>query len=718
MANRNQTFSESWYRIADVKASLRPTVRARKQRFRGEDWVVIQDPFNNKFFRLRPESYAFVSRLEPGRSIEETWELCLELDPENTPGQEDVVQLLTQLHLANLLYYNSPSDSENFFARYRERKQRELRAKLIGIMFMRIPILDPDRFLKRLDKVIGAIVGWQGALVWLVVMLSALKVVIDNLDALGDQAQLVLAPDNIFLLYMSLVLIKTLHEFGHGLICRHLGGEVHIMGVMLIVFTPLPYVDTTSSWAFRSRWQRALVGCGGMLVELFIAALAIFVWANTGAGVIHSLAYNIIFIASISTILFNANPLLRFDGYYILSDLVDVPNLYTRGQAQLKYLAEKYLYGCEDLPPVTQKFKDAFWLGTYGVLAMVYRLVIFVGIILFVGDKYLILGALMAVILLALWIVRPPFLFINYLFTSVSLAKTRTRAFVVSIGLFLIAFLMLGVLSFPDSFRAPGVMQSNKFVQLVNDAPGYLEEVLVKPGDYVKHGTPLLRLSNWQLENQINIVRAQWTQVINTERKAQSASNADIEPIEKRKASILAKMQRLLAMKESLVVSARQNGIWVAPYVDDLVGSWLARGSSLGLVLDPDNFYFSAVIPQDEASDLFDEEIISASVRLYGQESEDMPVESHEIIPFQHDKLPSAALGWRGGGDIAVSIGDSQGIVAIEPFFRINATVHPNNDTIVLHGASGLIRFSLTEKPLLVQWERSVRQLLQRRYQF
>jgi putative peptide zinc metalloprotease protein len=715
MASPKQTFSESWYRIADVKASLRPTVKARKQRFRGEDWVVLQDPFNNKFFRLRPESYAFVSRLEPERTIEEVWALCLELDPENTPGQEDVSQLLTQLHLANLLYYNTPSDSENFFARYRERQQRELQAKLIGIMFMRIPLIDPERLLKQADKIVGGLIGWLGASLWLLVVLGAVKIAIDNAGALGDQAQSVLAPDNLLFLYLSLILIKTLHEFGHAIICRHLGGEVHTMGVMLIVFTPLPYVDTTSSWAFRNRWHRALVGSGGMLVELFIAAIAVFVWANTGSGVLHSLAYNIIFIASVSTLLFNANPLLRFDGYYILSDLLDVPNLYTRGQAQLKYLAEKFLFGCEDVSSPSQRRNETFWLGFYGVTSMAYRFVIFVGIILFVGDKYLILGVIMAAILITLWLVRPPVVFVNYLLTSPALAKTRLRAMSVSAMLILLFVLSLGVLSFPDSFRAPGVMQSTEFVQLVNNTSGKLEEVFVTPGTQVKKGTPIARMSNWDLENQIKIVRAQWRQVINTERVAHSAADTDLEPIEKRKGSILAKMQRLMAMKESLVVLAAQDGVWIAPYAEDLVGSWLVRGSSLGLIVDPDHFYFSAVISQDEASDLFDEEITDASIRVHGQAEEEVAVLNHTMIPFQHERLPSAALGWRGGGDIAVSLENAEGTIAVEPFFRIDADIDSDRVTI-LHGASGLIRFSLTPKPLLVQWERNLRQLLQRRY--
>ena len=120
--------------------------------------------------------------------------------------------------------------------------------------------------------------------------------------------------DSMPLLYLSLIFVKTLHEFGHAYFCRKWGGEVHIMGVMLMIFTPVPYVDATSSWGFRSHARRALVGAAGMIVEVFLAAIAAFIWASTAPGVIHSVAYNIMFVASVSTLIFNLNPLLRFDG--------------------------------------------------------------------------------------------------------------------------------------------------------------------------------------------------------------------------------------------------------------------------------------------------------------------------------------------------------------------------------------------------------------------
>src|SRR6185436_12555238 len=180
---------------------------------------------------------------------------------------------------------------------------------------------------------------------WLAVVGTALKVAFDNWDALRSQSQGVLAPGNLPLLYVGLVLIKALHEFGHAYFTRKFGGEVHVMGILLMIFTPVPYMDASASWAFRSKYQRLLVGGAGMIVEVFFAAIAMFVWANTGQGTVHSLAYNIMFVASVSTVLFNANPLLRFDGYYMFSDLLEIPNLSQRAMQHLRHIGERWLFG-------------------------------------------------------------------------------------------------------------------------------------------------------------------------------------------------------------------------------------------------------------------------------------------------------------------------------------------------------------------------------------
>jgi putative peptide zinc metalloprotease protein len=173
------------------------------------------------------------------------WQECLDRFPDEAPGQEAVIQLLAQLYFANLLQYNLAADSAQLFERYQKRRQREIRARFLNLMFMRFPLLDPDAFLVRTLPVVGKFLSAFGALIWLALVGLALKVVADNFNILRDQSQSVLDPNNLVLLYAGLVLIKTLHEFGHAYFCRKFGGEVHTMGIMLMIFTPIPYMDAT-----------------------------------------------------------------------------------------------------------------------------------------------------------------------------------------------------------------------------------------------------------------------------------------------------------------------------------------------------------------------------------------------------------------------------------------------------------------------------------------
>src|SRR3954469_181221 len=355
----DKTFSESWYRVANQRICLRPGVVVRRQNFRGERWMVLENPFSNQFFRLRPAAYEFIARLRPDRTVEQAWRECLERYPDQAPGQEAAIQLLSQLYHANLLQYADATDSAQLFERYERTKQRETRAKLLNVMFMRIPLFDPDEFLNKTMAVVGKLISPFGAILWTVVVGWGFKVAFDNWAQLRDHSQGVLAPQNLPLLYVSLVVIKTLHEFGHVYFCKKFGGEVHVMGVLFMIFTPTPYMDATSSWAFRSRWKRLLVGAAGMITEVFFAAFALFIWANTkDPSILHNLCYNVVFIASVSTVLFNLIPLLRFDGYYMLSDLLDIPNLAQRSMAHLRYLVERYVFGIKRIESPTNSRKE------------------------------------------------------------------------------------------------------------------------------------------------------------------------------------------------------------------------------------------------------------------------------------------------------------------------------------------------------------------------
>jgi putative peptide zinc metalloprotease protein len=713
----DQTFSESWYRIAGQRICLRPGVKVRRQNFRGERWIVLENPFSNQFFRLRPAAYEFVARLHRDRTVQEVWQECLDRFPDEAPGQQAVIQLLSQLYFANLLQYDLAADSAQLFERYKQRRQREIRSTLLNLMFMRFPLLDPDQFLVRTLPLAGKVINGIGAVVWLVVVGWALKVVADNFPALKEQSQSVLAPSNLPLLYLGLIIVKTIHEFGHAFFCRKFGGEVHVMGILLMIFTPVPYVDATSSWGFRSRWKRVLVGAAGMIVEIFVAALVTFVWANTGTGTLHSLAYNMMFIASVSTVLFNINPLLRFDGYYILSDLLDIPNLHQRAALHLRHLAERYLFGVKKSESPTQSSREKFWLTTFGCASWVYRIFVFGAILLFVADRFLLLGILMAVICLISWIIVPVTKFIQYLASSPKLDRVRHRAVAVSAGLAAGILILLDVIPFPSHFRAPGVLQARQRTEVVNESPGNLETILIQAGSRVDPGQALLQLANPELDMELEATRARLEESLARLRQARQDNVANIRPLNSRLESITNRLTKLEEDKDHLTLRARHAGIWVAPNIEDFLGRWLPRGTRLGLLVNPSAFEFTSTVRQEDVDALFSRHIPTAEVRLFGQVGTALPVEKITVIPAEQRTLPSPALGWRGGGEIAVSPEDPQGRRAAEPFFEVQAVVPPSNQVVYFHGRSGKIRFDLGSEPLLPRWIRRLRQMLQKRYQ-
>jgi putative peptide zinc metalloprotease protein len=721
MSEIKRTFSESWHRVANLKISLLPTVAVRKQFFRGEDWYIINNPFNNQFFRLRPEAYNFVARLTANRTVEEVWYECLERYPDTAPGQEDVVQLLTQLYNANLLYFHSRPDTSQIFERYKQRKQREMQSKLLSILFMRLPLFDPDNVLKRLYPIWRLIVSPIGAIIWLVVVVGAIKVFIDKSPEAFNQMQGILAPGNLVYLYIALVIIKSLHEIFHAVVCRRYGGEVHVLGIMLLVFTPLPYMDATSSWTFRNRWHRVLVSAAGILIEIFIAALAVFAWANTGQGALHSLFYNIMFIASVSTLLFNANPLLRFDGYYILSDLLDIPNLHTRAKEYISYLVERYAFGCKDIHCPVQTINEALSLSIFGILSLLYRILIFAGILMFVADKFLILGMIMAFIGIVSWGLVPVFKFISYLISSPKLQKNRVRVFAVALLTVSIVLSLILFIPFADNLQAPGIIEAKTFQKIYSDHPGYVTQLAQPAGSFVKSGETLIQLHNKEIEFDLENARIQQKETRIMIKQARNVKVVDLKPLLKRLDKVTSHILDLQGRINSMTIRAGQNGIW-QPYEDvKYIGRWIPRGGFLGEIIDPSSHVFSAAVPQHEAARLFQDKLQEMSVRVKGIASHEVAVQTYQVIPFEQSKLPSMAIGWSGGGQIETSFQDNSGLTTREPFFLIIASLvsqkKESNGRIFFHGRSGRINMVLPSKPLYYQFYRNIKQLFQKRYQ-
>ena len=714
----DKTFSESWYRVSNQKICLRPAINVRRQNCRGERWIVLENSFSNQYFRLRPAAYEFVSRLRPDCTVEQVWQQCLNRFPDTAPSQEAVIQLLSQLYFSNLLQYDLAADSAQLFERYKKRKQREISFRFLNIMFMRFPLLDPDRFLVRTLPVVKKLISPFGALLWLLVVGFGIKIAMDNFSDLRVEGEGILAANNLFLLYLSTIAIKALHEFGHAYFCRRFGGEVHVMGVMLMVFTPMPYVDATSSWSFRERWKRVLVGAAGMIVEVFFAAIAAFVWSKTAPGVVHSIAYNIMFVASVSTLVFNLNPLLRFDGYYILSDLLEIPNLNQRATTQLRHLCERHLFGVKKSETQAATRREATWLTVFGITSGIYRVIVFSGVLLFVADRFLIIGIVMAVVCLISWAVVPAVRFVKYLAANPRLDRVRPRAIAVTAGIAVVLIVLLAVVPFPYSFRAPGIVIATQRTQIANETAGEVAELLVSSGSVVKRGQPLLRLKNSELSLQLADTRAHLDEINARLLQAMNKDSADITPLTSLRDAVGDVLKKLSVDSESLTIRARHDGVWVAPGIEDYIGRWLPRGEGLGLLANPAAFEFAATVREEDVNALFAKKIYGAKVRLYGDAGRKISVAHWRVIPGGQHVLPSAALGWSAGGEVPVAMDDnSQGNKSAEPFFKVLGDLDSADGVALLDGRSGKISFKLSPQPLLPRWTRSLRQLLQKRYQ-
>ena len=271
-------FSESWYRIADLKPRLRSHAQIHRHTYRKRDWYVLEDHATGQFHRFSAEAYHVIGLMEGTLTLDQIWHQACGSLGDDMPTQQEVIQLLFQLHQANVLQTDMPPDMADLYRRQMREKKKKLIGQLISPFAIRFPLFDPERFLAATQFMVRFLFSWVGLITWVVVVVSGLVLAgIHWRELTMNMADQVLATENLFWLGLVYPVIKTLHEFGHAYAVKRWGGQVHEMGVMLLVFMPIPYVDATSSVAFREKYKRMMVGAAGILVEIFLASLAMWV---------------------------------------------------------------------------------------------------------------------------------------------------------------------------------------------------------------------------------------------------------------------------------------------------------------------------------------------------------------------------------------------------------------------------------------------------------
>jgi putative peptide zinc metalloprotease protein len=695
-----------------------------RQHFRGQTWHVVQDPSSNQFFRLNEEAYRFVAMLDGRRTIAEVWKICNEELGDSAPTQGEAIQLLGQLYTSNLLQGDLPPDAEGLLRRYRRRVTREVQGYLTNILFIRIPVLDPDRFLDKTIGLVGRLFTPWGLALWLAMVGTALFFLSGRTESLISGASDILDPNRLPLLYLSFAFIKAIHEFGHAYACKKFGrdsgsgGEVHIMGIMFLVFTPLPYVDASSSWAFRQKWHRIIVGAAGMFIEIAVAAIAAVVWAVTHEGTtINTIAYNMIFVGSVSTLLFNANPLLRYDGYYILSDLMEIPNLAQRSKDYVYYLIRKYGWKVRKPRNPAHTRGEGVWLAIYAVTSMAYRIFISIAILLFITGGLPFLGALLAVAAIIAWVIVPIGKFVHYLATSTELMRVRARAVLSSIMVPAAILAVLGLIPAPHRCYVEGFVDPVQYAVIHAGADGFLADHFPSGKTVSPDSAPLVRCINPELDAELRQYEAERRGLVARRNLAQTKDIAAAQIVDEQIRATDEKIQRVRTQLADLEIRAPFAGTWLAPQIDRRRGAYIHRGEEVGRVATLGNVLVRAVAGQDVVGLLVAEADQRVEMRPDRRPDTTLTGTIKQFLPAGQDRLPSAALGYAGGGSLAVSSDDPRGTKTPERFFEIQVTPDPDSAGQLLAGQRVIIRFDAESKPYLAQWWQGLLQLFQRRFQ-
>ncbi len=724
MSAERPTFSESWYRVSELTPKLLGAVTVHRRHFRGVAWYVLHGPESSRYFRLNGAAYQFVAMLDGRRSVSRVWHVCLEQFGDAAPTQGEVIQLLCRLHEANLLQGNLAPDVEALFARHQKRNWQEVRGAFGNFFFIRIPLWDPDRFLDRWVGVVGRVFSGYGLILWFGLLSAGLWSLGGHAEALAGKASSVLDPENLPLLYAAILMVKLFHELGHGFSCKHFGrkaggeGEVHQMGVTLLFFTPLPFVDASSAWALRDKWHRIVVGAGGMLTELAMAAVAAMLWSHTAEGTtVHAIAYNVMLIAGVSSLAFNGNPFLRYDAYYILSDLLEIPNLDSRSKLYFAYLVKRYLWGMEKAFDPSHTRGERGWLFFYAVASTVCRVVFLAAIALVLLNMFFSIGVLLAAILVVRWGVLPLGNLLRYLTTGHELVRHRQRAVLTSALSVFFLLAVVGLVNMPDRCRVEGMVEPRNFAVMHVKTPGFVRHVLDSGTSTGPAGPVLVRAFSSELEMKRDQLLADHSRLQVHRQSAQTKEPAEAQIMDEKIAALGEQLARTQTALKALALPAPIAGVWVAPDADRLIATYLDRGQRVGVVADLDNLRIRAVASQRVASRLIEEARPHVAIRVKGRPDIQFTGRIEKIIPAGQEQLPSAALGYAAGGSTRIDLEDPSGRRAAEPFFEI-LVIPSFPDTVTLRpGQTMSLRFETSSRPLVVQGWRTLRQLFQRRSQ-
>lgn len=495
---------------------MRADLTARRQRYQGQVYWVVKEPIGLKYFRFQEEEFAVLNMLKDGASLED---IKTKFEEDFAPHKityQDLQQFIGTLHRSGLVVSDAPGQGKQLRKRRDERLRKEFMAKVSNVLAIRFKGIDPERFLNWSFPYVRWFFSKTAAIIIMTMALIALLLVAVEFEEFRSRLpafESFFGPQNWLLLGATLAVTKIFHEFGHGYLCKKFGGECHEMGVMFLVLTPCLYCNVSDSWMLPNKWHRAAIGAGGIYVEICLATIATFIWWFSDPGMLNHLALRVMFICSISTILFNGNPLLRFDGYYILSDVVEIPNLRQKASKILQRVMGEVCLGLEmpEDPFLPQRNHGFFML--YTIAAVMYRWFIFFSILFFLNKVFepyglKVIGQIIALMGMFGLFVQPLWQLGKFFHVPGRMDQVKWPRFYTTVAVAVTILLVILFIPLPRKVRCSLQMEPRDAKPVYVHTPGQLTEVLARPGDQVKKDQALVRLASPTLDLEMEGLRA------------------------------------------------------------------------------------------------------------------------------------------------------------------------------------------------------------------
>jgi putative peptide zinc metalloprotease protein len=699
---------------------------------------VIKDPVALKYHRLYPEQYHVLSLLDGKRSLQEIRDGLRREFPTLHVTLADIQHLITDLHDKDLTVSSRFGQAPGLIKLLRKRRRQKFQKSVTNILYLRLPGWDPERTLQWMYPKVrllfhpwAVFLGVAFTMASLLLMAAQYEVFVQKLPEFHQ----FFGWPNLIYMWLMLGMTKVIHEFGHGLACKHFGGECHEMGMMLLVFMPCLYCDVSDSWMLKNKWQRIAIGAAGMYIEAVISAVSVFLWWNTEPGLLHHLCLNTFFVTAVTTVIFNANPLMRYDGYYILSDWLEIPNLRPKADRMVREKFSWYCLGIESHPDPFMPKTGRAWFVLFAIAAALYRWVIMFGITLFLYTVLKPYGLQSIGITLAvaslLGIVfslgRNTFRIITAP-RSKPMSRPKLAATLAVVSL----LLAVGVLApIPLHIEAPFLLEPHDVQRVYAVTPGQLTELSVRPGQRVSRGTVLMRLSNLEKEDKRRLLsverKVQQTEthlyLVLDDPARESLAQERLVSIDEQRAELERQLQRLtiVAPCDGTIVAPpripepkrdpvhHQLDKWHGSPLDLAnVGSYIEERTHLLSVAPNDQFVAVILIDQADRNDLS----VGQEVQL---QFEHLPGQIYTAtitkISRRHSDFAPKALSNKLGGGLS-TVTDAQGRERLTSS-AYQATVTIARDSALFRtGMRGQARFVVDQRTL-AQWAwRYVRQTL------